>query len=77
MLIRLKLYLAGVFAALLGLLAIYWRGRSDGADAVEHDIMEDRLEAIRDAKEVEDEIDALDDTELSSRATSWVRKANR
>ena len=74
---KLKLYLAGIMAALLGLLAIYFRGRSDGADAVEHDIMEDRLEAVQKAKEVEDEIDALDDTELSSRAKSeWLRKSD-
>jgi len=73
---RLKLYLAGVSAALLGLLAIYWRGRSDGADAVELNITKGRLESARAAKEVEDEIDALDDTELSSRAASWVRKAD-
>jgi hypothetical protein len=71
---KIKLYLAGITAALLGLLAIYLRGRSDGADAVEHDIMEDRLESIQKAKEVEHEIDALDDTELSSRAKSdWLR----
>ncbi len=70
---NIKLYLAGVAAALLGLLAIYFRGRSDGADAVEHDMMEDRLESIHKAKEVEDEVDDLDDTELSERARSWVR----
>ena len=74
---KIKLYLAGVAAALLGLLAIYFRGRSDGADAAEHDIMEGRLESIQKAKEVEDEIDALDDSELSSRAKSdWLRNGN-
>jgi hypothetical protein len=74
---KLKLYLAGVAAALLGLLAIYFRGRSDGADAAEHDIMEDRLESIHKAKEVEHEVDDLDDTELSERASTWVRGNDR
>ena len=74
---KLKLYLAGAIAAFLGLFVFYWRGRSDGADAVEHDIMEDRLESIHKAKEVENEIDALDDTELSSRAKSeWLRNSD-
>lgn len=70
---KIKLYLVGVAAALLGLLAIYFRGRSDGADAAEHEIMEDRLEAVQKARRVEHEIDDLDDTELSERARSWVR----
>lgn len=70
---KIKLYLAGVAAALLGLLAIYFRGRLDGADAVEHEMMEDRLEAVQKARRVEHEIDDLDDTELSERARSWVR----
>ena len=70
---KIKLYLAGIIAALLGLLVIYFRGRSDGADAVEHEMMEDRLEAVQKARRVEHEVDDLDDTELSERARSWVR----
>lgn len=72
---NIKLYIAGVAAALFGLLqlAFYLLGRRDGADAVEHEIMEDRLEAVQEARRVEHEVDDLDDTELSERARSWVR----
>lgn len=77
MFLKLKLYIAAIGAALLGLAAIYFRGRSAGADAAERKHLEGRIDAIKDAQEVQNEIDALDDTELSSRARSWVREDER
>ena len=74
MFLRLKLYAAAVAAFILALLGIYWSGRRDGAAAVKADINEDRLDAMKAAKDVEDEIKSLDDPAFIDRAGQWVRK---
>ena len=71
---RLKLYAIGVVAFVLALLGIYWSGRRDGAAAVKADINENRLDTVRQAKEIEDEIKSLDDPAFVDRAGQWVRK---
>ena len=71
---RLKLYAIGVVVFVLALLGIYWSGRRDGAAAVKADITEDRLDAMKTAKDVEDEIKSLDDPAFVDRASQWVRK---
>ena len=71
---RLKLYAIGVVAFVLALLGIYWSGRRDGAAAVKADINENRLDTLRQAKEIEDEIKSLDDPAFVDRAGQWVRK---
>ena len=71
---RLKLYAIGVAAFVLALLGIYWSGRRDGAAAVKADINENRLDTVRQAKEIEDEIKSLDDPAFIDRAGQWVRK---
>ena len=71
---RLKLYAIGVVAFVLALLGIYWSGRRDGAAAVKADINKNRLDTLRQAKEIEDEIKSLDDPAFVDRAGQWVRK---
>ena len=71
---RLKLYAIGVVAFVLALLGIYWSGRRDGAAAVKADINENRLDTLRQAKEIEDEVRSLDDGSLDARARHWLRK---
>ena len=71
---RLKLYAIGAVAFVLALLGIYWSGRRDGAAAVKADINENRLDTVRQAKEIEDEIKSLDDPAFIDRAGQWVRK---
>ena len=74
---RLKIYAIGVFAFVLALLGIYWSGRRDGAAAVKADINENRLDAVKAAKEVEDEVRSLDDDSLDVRAAHWLRQDRR
>lgn len=74
MFMRLKLYAIGVVAFVLALLGIYWSGRRDGAAAVKADANEARLDAVKTAKEVEDEVRSLDDDSLDVRAAHWLRK---
>ena len=71
---RLKLFAAGLAAFILALLGIYFSGRRDGAAAVKVDHMEDRLDAVKKAKAVENEINALTDDAVVRAGSEWVRK---
>jgi len=73
---RLKMYLWIVGAALVAVVTIYFRGKADGRHDLEYEIKDKRLEDIIKAKEIEDEVEALDDTGLAERASKWVRNDN-
>ena len=74
---RLKMYLWIVGAALVAVVTVYFRGKADGRHDLEYEIKDKRLEDIMKAKEIEDEVEALDDTGLADRASKWVRNNNR
>lgn len=72
---KLKLYAIAGAAFALGLLGIYWRGRSDGASSERASTTEQRLDIMNQAKEVEDEVEILDDVGLGERAGKWLRES--
>lgn len=74
LLARLKMYLWIAGAALVAVITIYFKGRSDGRDAYEYKAKDKRLDDLMTAKKVRDEIEILDDTGLADRASKWVRK---
>jgi hypothetical protein len=74
MLMRLKLYAAGVAVFVLALFGIYLSGRRAGADAVKAAINEARFDDLERAKHVEDRINALNDVALRELGARWVRK---
>jgi hypothetical protein len=61
------------FVALL-MLAASWLG---GRKSAQTDAKADRLDAANYAKEIENEVEALDSDELKRRASIWVRGADR
>jgi len=71
---RLQLYalIAGGF--ILGLLGIYSAGIMRGQDKVKRKIDEDRLKKMKIQKDVDDEINSLNDDYFVDRANQWVRK---
>ena len=71
-----KIQLYGLVAAafILGLLGIYSAGISRGQDKIRRKIDEKRLNNLQTHKDVDDEIDTLNDTSLADRANKWVRK---
>ena len=71
-----KLQLYGlVFATFaLSLLGIYSAGIARGQDKIRRKIDEKRLDNLQIHKDVDDEIDILNDTSLADRANQWVRK---
>jgi len=70
---RIKMYLWLAGAALVAIVTVYFRGKADGRDDLEYEIKDKRIEDLLTAKEVEDEIEVLDDEELATRASRWVR----
>jgi hypothetical protein len=73
---KLKMYAALIGAALVAIVTVYYRGRSDGQTELEYEIKDDRLEKILKAKGVQDDVQVLDDHGLLRRANKWVRKDN-
>ena len=73
---RLQLYalIAGGF--ILGLLGIYSAGIMRGQDKVKRKIDEERLKKMKIQKDVDDEINSLNDDYFVDRANKWVRKDN-
>ena len=75
MLSKIKLYAAAGLAFVLGLVGIYWRGKSDGAEAERDEHTRRRVDAMKQAKDVRDEI--MDDPYLVDRANQWVRTKDK
>jgi len=74
LLARLKMYMWIVGAALVAVVTVYFRGKADGRHDLEGEIKDKRIDDMLTAKEVEDEVEALDDDMLLDRANKWVRK---
>ena len=77
LLTRFKMYLWLIGAALAAIVTVYFRGKADGRHDLEYEIKDKRLDNLMKAKEIEDEVEALDDTGLAERASKWVREDNR
>jgi len=77
MLGRLQLYGLIAIAFVAGLLGIYVSGVQSGIDRAKRKIDEKRLDNFATAKEVNDEVQLLDDSGLSDRADKWVRSKDK
>jgi len=73
MLARFQLYLFIGAAFILGAVGIYASGVQRGIDRTKRRIDEKRLDNMQTAEKVENEIEILDDSGLSDRASEWVR----
>ena len=73
---KLKLYAALIGAAALAVVTVYYRGRADGRDDLEYEMKDDRLDKLLKAKDVQDEVQFLDDDDIVARASKWVRDDN-
>lgn len=70
---KLKMYAALLGAALLAVVTVYYRGRADGKDILEHEIKDDRLDKLLTAKDVQNDVQQMDDSAVADRAREWVR----
>ena len=71
MALRLKLWLSAAGAFVLALIGVYLRGKSDGTSAEKDRQVRRRIEAMKTAKDVRDEVES--DPYLADRASKWVR----
>jgi hypothetical protein len=74
---RLKLYAALVGLFVTTLLATWFGGKMTGAANTKAKQAEGRVKAIKQAEEIENEIEALDVDALKRRSTKWVRNTKR
>jgi cell division protein FtsN len=70
--IQYYLILAGVLIA--GIFGVYWAGGQSKKQEIEAKHNKKRIKNMKIAKEVEDEVKALDDSNLRDRASKWVRR---
>lgn len=73
--IRLKLYAIGAVVFIAALLKLRHDAVSKALLDLQADQAEKRINAMRAAKEIEDEIEILDDSGLADRASRWVRES--
>lgn len=71
---RLQLYALIGLAFLAAVFGIYKAGARAGVDRMRQKIDQRRLDNFATAKEVSDEVEILDDTGLSDRASKWLRR---
>jgi hypothetical protein len=73
---RIQLYLFIGAAFILGAVGIYASGVQRGIDRTQRRIDKQRLDNMKTAKDVKDEVEILDDVDLARRAQRWVRKSD-
>lgn len=73
MISRIKLWLAAAGAAALASLGIYIAGRRDGGQATEAKHTRRRVEVMREAQEVEDEVNDMGTDERRDALSRWMR----
>ena len=72
MLTKLQLYAAAGVAFVLALFGIYSRGKSDGVEAERNEHVRRRVDAMRQAKGIRDEVE--NDPRFVDRAKQWAKK---
>jgi len=69
---RIKLWLAGAATAIAALAALYFRGKAEGRQEAETKHVRRRVEAMKTAKDVRDEVES-DPYFIDRAAGRWVR----
>ena len=70
---RIKLWLAAAGATVLAFLGVYLAGRRDGGNAAEAKETRQRVEVMREGKEVEDEVNDMGAGEHRDALSRWMR----
>lgn len=70
-------YLALLSGALIGVIYAYFRGHKAGTTAAKSEQQAGELKAIQTAKEIQNEVDRLNDADLDKRYSKWVRDGKR
>lgn len=77
MMLRIKLYLAALGALIAAFVVAYFKGRADADAEQKAKQATGRVEAMKQAEEIENEVEALDIDTLKRRSSKWVRKNSK
>lgn len=77
MIARLQIWAAAAAMFIIALAASWFGGRKAAQADIKADRAERRLQTVKEARDVADEIEALDRDTLNARARVWVRGVNR
>lgn len=70
-------WIVGALAVVIAMLGTYLKGRLSGAKAERDKQAADQLQAVKDRKEKDDEINSLGPASLDSRLSEWLRDKQR
>jgi hypothetical protein len=70
-------WLPAVVVAVIGFFGIWFGGRKSAQNSIKLKQAEARLEAVKEAEDVRNEVEALDRESLRIRARKWVRGPKR
>jgi hypothetical protein len=70
-------WLVAALVAVAGFAAIWFGGRKSGISDIKAKQQEARLESAKKAREIENEVEALDRDSLKRRSARWVRGPKR
>ncbi|GAB4227760.1 MAG: hypothetical protein Kow0032_07210 [Methyloligellaceae bacterium] len=70
---KLKFWVLAAAAVAAALLGAWWQGRREGKQAAAHERSRERLKAIEQVKEIDDEVSGLGADDLDRRLKRWVR----
>ena len=72
MIARIQMYLIAAVTFVAAMIGIYFKGKDSGRRTSDLEANRRRLEAMKQAKDVRDEV--MDDPYIAERAARWVRK---
>lgn len=76
MLARLKLWAIAIGGVLIAILAAFGMGRREGRKATETKHLRRRVDAGQEAREVQDNVNKMDDDAVNDRLAEWMRKGD-
>lgn len=74
---RLQYWAIVILATIAGIFGVYWLGGQNAKHKLQNKLNEKRIESIKVAKEVENEVESLSNDNLLSRASKWVRNSKK
>jgi len=74
---KLRIWAVAAAVALAAVAAAYFRGRSEANSDAQVKGYQNTIDKMRTAREVDREIEILDDTGLADRASKWLRDAGK
>lgn len=72
---RLKMYFVAAAVVFAAIVAAYLRGKKQGEHEYEREADKHLIDSMRMYREVQDEINDLDDIGLGERASKWLRES--